>query len=353
MPELAEVERARRLVEECCLGARVKSVLAAESGGGPRNGMVDTKVLQVLAVKNDDEIAVERILSKRLAKACVKAVLRKGKHFWIDFGTFSLAFHLGMSGNMRVKGKKSLKYRRTVSSEDEVSWPPRYSKLILKFTNNVELAFMCPRRFGRVRMLQNPAMLQSPIRDLGFDPLTEMLGESEFYEAMQARAKPVKAALLDQSFSAGVGNWIVDEVCFQARIHPATPCKRLSKVAAEAVRQSLERVVSFAVECNADHAKFPDTWLFHFRWNKGKNVKYMGKYKIVYSTIGGRTTAIVPHVQKQSNGVSSNLCNSKKEGGSKKRKRKLSAQVKPEKDIISKCRRSKRIAAATIKNECA
>ena len=45
MPELPEVEAARRLVERACVGRVVEDVLVAESGGGPRDGLVDDIVL--------------------------------------------------------------------------------------------------------------------------------------------------------------------------------------------------------------------------------------------------------------------------------------------------------------------
>jgi hypothetical protein len=36
----------------------------------------------------------------------------------------------------------------------------------------------------------------------------------------------------------------------------------------EAVHEKLFAVIGFAVEANADKNKFPDTWLFHYRWGK-------------------------------------------------------------------------------------
>ena len=45
--------------------------------------------------------------------------------------------------------------------------------------------------------------------------------------AILARRKRavLKALLLDQKFAAGVGNWIADEVLYQARIDPTAPAK--------------------------------------------------------------------------------------------------------------------------------
>ena len=62
---------------------------------------------------------------------------------------------------------------------------------------------------------------------------------------------------MDQSFSAGVGNWVADEILYQSRVHPACPVGKLSEEAKEAVWREMKVVVDTAVEVNANHAKFP------------------------------------------------------------------------------------------------
>lgn len=62
---------------------------------------------------------------------------------------------------------------------------------------------------------------------------------------------------MDQSFSAGVGNWVADEILHLARVHPAAPAGMLADAQVEAVWKSMKDVVNIAVEANADHSKFP------------------------------------------------------------------------------------------------
>jgi len=65
------------------------------------------------------------------------------------------------------------------------------------------------------------------------------------------------------------------------------------------VRVALRDVVAFACEVGADYQQFPKDWLFHYRWDKGKGgpqADSLGN-KIVYDTVGGRTTAIVEAIQ--------------------------------------------------------
>jgi len=66
---------------------------------------------------------------------------------------------------------------------------------------------MDARRLGRIRLCASP-LAEHPISDLGFDPLLSMPSLEQFQELVLKRSCPIKALLLDQSFSAGVGNWV-------------------------------------------------------------------------------------------------------------------------------------------------
>ena len=55
-----------------------------------------------------------------------------------------------------------------------------------------------------MRFLQSPAIEQAPLKDLGFDPLTNLPKLCDFTSALLEKTVAVKGALLDQEFSAGV-----------------------------------------------------------------------------------------------------------------------------------------------------
>jgi formamidopyrimidine-DNA glycosylase len=102
--------------------------------------------------------------------------------------------------------------------------------------------------------------------------------------------------LLDQTFAAGVGNWIADEVLYQARISPHRRVDSLSDAEADRLRVTLRRVLDVAIRAGADGARFPRTWLFHVRWERG--VPTPRGERLRHDTIGGRTTAWAPAVQR-------------------------------------------------------
>ena len=60
------------------------------------------------------------------------------------------------------------------------------------------------------------------------------------------------------------------------------------------------RICAEACSCNADSASFPEHWLFHHRWQnltKGSVGSPLGQ--IHFDTVGGRTTAFLPTVQRK------------------------------------------------------
>ena len=196
MPELPEVESARALCEEHCLGATVVGVAFLEDGS------FDEKIFAGTTAKAFKAALMGRTLG---------VARRLGKHMWWEMHgggaktpvSLSPLFHFGMTGAMSVKGEGASKYKSFVV--DTSSWPPRFAKLVVTFDNGVSLAYTDPRRFGRVRLVAGDVEASPPISDLGFDPLLAMPPDAEFAAMYAARAAPIKAALLDQKIAAGVG----------------------------------------------------------------------------------------------------------------------------------------------------
>ena len=96
------------------------------------------------------------------------------------------------------------------------TWPPRFMKFILHLrspdadatqSETIQIAFMDARRLGRIRMCQSP-LAEPPISNMGFDPILSMPSLDDFQKGLVKRTCPIKALLLDQTFSAGVGNWV-------------------------------------------------------------------------------------------------------------------------------------------------
>jgi formamidopyrimidine-DNA glycosylase len=148
-----------------------------------------------------------------------------------------------------------------------------------------------------VRLRHDPSA-EPPISLLGFDALRSIPPIGEFRERLKTKGAPMKAVLLDQSFAAGVGNWIADEVLYQARIDPRRPGRTLSDAEVRRVRAALRKVIETAVRVGSDGDRFPRTWLFHRRWGRAVGATTARGESIRHDTIGGRTTAWAPARQR-------------------------------------------------------
>ncbi|KAI0932720.1 hypothetical protein AcW1_000242 [Taiwanofungus camphoratus] len=260
MPELPEVERAANLVRKVALGKKIVRVDVLEDN-------------IVFSGVSHDEFAAT------IVNRSVTSIGRYGKVFYIQLdGTGKVpVLHFGMTGMLQVKGQLATYYKETPRKASK-DWPPRFMKFILHVRDNstgciTELAFLDARRLGRIRLCASP-LTEPPISSLGFDPILSMPGLEHFKKGVLKRSCPIKALLLDQSFSAGVGNWVADEILYHARVHPEERCNVLTESQLEALHKQTAEVCRIAVEANADDSKFPEGWLFKHRWGKGKKQKH-------------------------------------------------------------------------------
>jgi len=279
MPELPEAEHTRRKLERSVVGKTIAK-----------------------AHVEPDAIVFEgrsrRWVAGRLNGRAVVAAHRRGKFLWLelDRGPHPI-LHLGMTGTVRLKGDDPLVLSSSPKEIDR-SWPPRFTKLRLTMDDGAEVAFTNARRLGRVLFRESPRD-EKPIAKLGFDPWTDMPSKAAFAERIGRRERAVlKSLLLDQGFAAGVGNWIADEVLYQAGLDPRRRVESLSAAEIEALRAKIRHVVATAVKADARKSALPKRWLFHRRWGKDPDATTADGEAIQFVEISGRTTAWVPSRQR-------------------------------------------------------
>ena len=240
MPELPEVETWRRLAEKNIRGNVISSVYSPHE-----NTMFDNCSGPTFA---------STLKGKR-----IEAIHRKGKHLWMELNERPYPyFHFGMSGSFHIY--------------NDIKERPRYLKAELRMDNGKRLGFNCIRKIGRIRLYEDPTIVP-PISKLGFDPLLNMAGINYFEDFLTKRKAPIKSLLLNQTFAAGVGNWIADEILFQAKVNPFKKGCELSKPEMKALHTKMKSIIKRAVENEADETRFPKNWLFLHRWGKAKEAK--------------------------------------------------------------------------------
>ncbi|KAE8662928.1 Formamidopyrimidine-DNA glycosylase [Hibiscus syriacus] len=335
MPELPEVEAARRAVEENCLGKKIKRAIIAD----------DSKVIE--------GVSSSEFESALISKTIVSAH-RKGKNLWLllDSPPFP-TFQFGMAGAIYIKGVAVTKYKRSAVKDND-EWPSKYSKFFVELDDGLELSFTDKRRFARVRLLNDPTSVP-PISELGPDALFEPMTVDEFMESLSKKKIGIKALLLDQSYISGIGNWIADEVLYQARIHPLQISSSLSKENCATLHKCIKEVIETAVEVGADSSQFPSNWIFHSREKKPGKAFVNGK-KIDFITAGGRTSAYVPELQKLSGTLASKAADKPRKQASKRKEGKAEEdgdgdEPSSEEEETTETTKSKKGASREKKNQ--
>lgn len=188
--------------------------------------------------------------------------------------------HFGMTGWMKFNGEDTDYYKKAKEKTTEEEWPPKYVKFLLKCEPDgagqepVEVAFVDARRLARIRLVDCKAediRKHTPLKENGPDPVVDKDDFTlDFLKNLIGRKRvPIKALLLDQANISGVGNWVGDEVLYQARLHPEQYSNTLDDEQAKRLHASITSVCTIAVETLADSKRFPDDWIMKYRWDKG------------------------------------------------------------------------------------
>lgn len=279
MPELPEVESVRRLIHGTLLKKRLDLVSARD----------DTIVFcRQTAAQVASEIQGQALLNTG----------RKGKLFWLKLEQAWLYGHLGMSGWVRLaaNGTPVIREHGSADQNDE-SGQPRHLKLLFGADPETLIAFTDGRRLARI-WLGGPPEEEPKVKAMGRDALLDLPDPSALHQMVSSSKAPVKAWLLDQHRLSGVGNWIADEVLYQARIAPQRLGSSLTDTESAKLHEAIELVIGTAVSVNADKDQLPKDWLFHARWGGTKGTPQIDGREIRREPVGGRTTAWVPEVQR-------------------------------------------------------
>ena len=278
---------------------------------------------------------------------------QQGKYFWLimDSKPHPL-MHLGMTGWIKFSNDDTSAYYKP--KKEETDWPPKFSKFVLdlKGEPKCEVAFVDPRRLGRCRLIDVEAdemRKASPLKENGPDPVIDkdVLTVEWLTQLLRRKKVPVKALLLDQANISGIGNWVADETMYQAKLHPEQYSNTFSDEQIKRLHDAIMYVCGTAVDTLAESDKFPKDWLMKYRWDKGKKTggKLPNGAKITFLTVGGRTSAVVPSVQKKTAAVAGDVSESAAEESDE-----AEAEIKPKKSVkkkINKAERNEDVEGAT------
>lgn len=263
MPELPEVETVKNGLKELLQGLKIKSVNYDWPKGFPNS-------------KHD--------VNKYLIGSTVKNVRRRAKVLMVDLSSgYSLVVHLKMTGQLvfvgpadkQELGDRSLELEKTQTSDLETPnsqpltpktelarfsgghptksmvgpLPDKSTRIIIEFENGGRLFFNDQRKFGWMKLVPSEQVNELDfIKKLGPEPLNPNFQSSQFIDRLSRRQNSsIKAALLDQTVIAGIGNIYADESLFLSKIHPASHVKAIPKKQLKILFENIKNVLKESI----------------------------------------------------------------------------------------------------------
>lgn len=263
MPELPDVELARRYLDATCIGRIVEHTHVRE-----------TRVLDGVT---------RRELAAALHGRTLASSHRRGKQMGVTLerggkADGCLGLHLGMTGSLRA-----------YETGDE----PEHTCVLLECRGGRRLAYICVRLLGRVTLA--PAF-DALVERCGLGPDALDLDTPTLRGALDDRDTAVKSALMDQSAIAGVGNVYADEILLDAGVRPDRKTRALGDEELRAVAASTRKVLRTAIEREVDPERVPRTWLLSSQRDADECPRCRGSLR--KTRIGGRKTIWCPRCQK-------------------------------------------------------
>lgn len=324
MPELPEVETVRR---------------------GLQRLIVYKKVVQVTHDTPKSFPNAETDVREFLIGATIIEARRRAKVLLIDLSTkYTLVIHLKMTGQLVFDPKFAGPVARgtsheKISSEHEIlvhgvpssrvtpgsrepegrwgaghpndslihSLPDKSTRVEFTFEDGSKLFFNDQRKFGWVKLYPT---LEVPnidfMKKVGPEPLEDDFTPEQFRERFARRVRTnIKAALLDQTVVAGVGNIYADESLWSAKIHPTRLVSSITDKEFEALYHGLRAVMNLSIDKGgSSNHTYRDA-----EGNKGSYMQFANVFRregqacprcgttIEKSRVAGRGTHTCPHCQ--------------------------------------------------------
>lgn len=287
MPELPEVETVRTGLERLIVGLVVCEVNFDWPKSFP-----------------NAETDVERFL----IGAEILAVRRRAKVLIIDLSSeYSLVVHLKMTGQLVFRGRQQSFGAGHPSASLVNDLPDKSTRVTIEFTDESRLFFNDQRKFGWMRLMPTIEIQNFDFfKTVGPEPLGADFDWRQFKGRLERRKNSsIKAALLDQTVIAGIGNIYADESLWGARLHPATLVKNVSAAKMHKLFDELVYVLKLSIKKGGS----TDRNYIDVEGKKGSYLQFARVFRrqdqpcprcgrvIAKTRVAGRGTHYCPHCQ--------------------------------------------------------
>lgn len=241
MPELPEVETVRRGLEPALVGARLIGI--------------DQR-------RPDLRFPFPEDFVRRLTGRRVEALGRRAKYLLADLDDAQvLVMHLGMSGSFRIDPPEGARPEEAVDASGKNA---AHDHIAFDLSTGARIVYNDPRRFGYMLLIPRIELAAHPLfKNVGLEPLGNELDGAALAARFAGKTTSLKAALLDQSLIAGLGNIYVCEALHRAGLSPRRAAGVLARkngepserahVLARVIREVLEEAVAAGGSSLRDH----------------------------------------------------------------------------------------------------
>ncbi len=309
MPELPEVEIVRMGLSRLAVGKTIISVEHDTPKSFPN-------------AKGDVE--------QFMIGATIVDVRRRAKVLLVDLSTqYTLVIHLKMTGQLVFVRSEQASGRGSSSSGDSSvgssdsrfggghptsslidRLPDRSTRVTITFSDGSHLYFNDQRKFGWVRLMPTVEVENLDFfKKVGPEPLSADTTAQLFITRIRRRkGTSIKAALLDQTTIAGVGNIYADESLWGAKIHPTIRVGELTDADLELLFSELVYVLKLSIEKGGS----TDKTYVNAEGKKGSYIKFARVFRreklpcprcgeiIIKTRVAGRGTHTCPQCQRAS-----------------------------------------------------
>ncbi len=128
--------------------------------------------------------------------------------------------------------------------------PNKSTRVTFELDNSARLFFNDQRKFGWVRLIPTAEIPNIDFfKKVGPEPLAADFTSKAFRDRLLKRPNTnIKAAILDQSVIAGIGNIYADEGLWEAKIHPSLLVKNVSTAKMNTLFTSLRDVLQLSID---------------------------------------------------------------------------------------------------------
>ena len=194
--------------------------------------LLNKKITNIKLYSTKLRYEIPKNIQKILKSSKIIKIYRIGKYIVVNSQNhYSLIFHLGMSGRLRI-----LKPSTFVNK--------KHDHFILKTKKNI-LIFNDARRFGVIDLFRTKKISKKHY-------ISRLL---YFRDKICKSIVPIKQILLNQEIVAGIGNIYANEILYDAKISPFTQGCSLTILEIKKIIKSIKKILRIAINSGGSTLK--------------------------------------------------------------------------------------------------